>query len=126
MRYIIKNHNFNTCQPEACNSNNWVGFDNGYKNVLPGRYTAYAVSYTNDGGKSFEELWYLTDGDVEVSNTTHGNNYSRVCRIWRVKFDGKNIRRIRKPLQNFVCERCGTEYQRHASYSQFCSKKCKN
>jgi hypothetical protein len=96
MKYTIQNRNFSTCKPEACQDNGYEGYDNGYKNALPvGEYTAFAVSYTPDGGKSFTESWYLTDSDdVETSNTTEGDQYRRICRVWRVKFDGERIRRI--------------------------------
>ena len=96
MRYIVVNRNFETCTPEACHENNWEGYNNGYKNALPvGEYTAFAVSYTPDGGKTFTESWYVTDGDAETSNTTHGDQYRRICRVWRVRFDGNRFNRIK-------------------------------
>ena len=62
--------------------------------LVDGDYYGYAVSYTPDGGKTWTRDYYVTDSDgAEVSKTTHGNNYSRVCEIFTITVRNGKIKR---------------------------------
>ena len=90
---IVQNGNFRTCKPAACEENNWNGFDNGYRETLPiGKYLAFCVSYTPDNGRTWKKQWRLTDDfSTEISNTTYGQNYTRICKIKIVYWSGNSF-----------------------------------